>query len=250
MDRNDALFTVHLGDFNTPDETNCSRDHFESVADILKMGPLPTFALSGDNDYLDCPSRSKAWNQYLDIFVGLEDEWDHDIDVNRFTQGSSSRPGGRELFAFYEQGILFVSTVVMNGDGFGNRAEVSKDWIQGNLVEYKDDDDFRGVIIFSHAERSSNVESFLEDVKAVFEDKEVDVPVLYLCGDRHRFQTVGGYAGWGQLDYVSVDKGGCANPILVEVADPGDSLSGSNVFGNGLFRINRRGGRYDSGACG
>ena len=245
MSGGDALFTVHLGDFNTPDDTGCSTSHFESVADILAEGPVATFVLAGDNDYLDCPNEDDAWSRYKDTFVGFEDEWSHSIGVDRKSGGSSSGPGGRELFAFYKEGILFVSTVLMNGSGWSGRASASKSWIQDKLGDYKDESDFRGVVIFSHAEDSSNLEDFFDDIEDIFDAEEVDVPVLYLCGDRHRYIRQYGYNGWDRLDYVSVDKGGCANPILVEVADEGDSFgSGSNVFGDGLYKIDRRGGRY------
>lgn len=246
----DALFTVHLGDYNTPATTGCSASHFERIADILSQGPVTTFVLAGDNDYLDCPSPNAAWSHYKNTFVGFEDGWNSSIDVDRKSGGPSSRPGGSELFAFYEEGVLFVSTVLMNGGGWSSRASASKSWIQEKLRDYKDENDFRGVIIFSHAEGSSNLEDFFDDIEDIFGAEEVDVPVLYLCGDRHRYVRQKGYNGWDQLDYVSVDKGGCANPILVEVADDGDSFgSGGDVFGGGLYKINRRGGRYVSSRC-
>lgn len=115
LDGNDALFTVHLGDFNAPDDTGCSSSHFQNVANILADGPVTTFVLVGDNDYLECSNENEAWSRYKDTFDGFEDKWNHSLAVDRKSGGSSSGPGGSELFAFYEDGILFVSTILMNG---------------------------------------------------------------------------------------------------------------------------------------
>jgi len=249
----EAVFTVHLGDFNTPGDTDCELDHFRNVRDILAEGPLPTFVLAGDNDSLDCPDKDKAWDNYIDTFVGFEDDaWNLDLNVNRRSGGSSS-PGGGEMFSFYEQRILFISMALMNksssesSSAFSGRLSASKDWVEENLQDYANDD-VRGVVLFSHAEMNSDFNGFFGDLEDLFADVGFgDVSVLYMCGDRHRYRTFRGAYGWDQLDYISVDKGGCAAPLLVEVAPEGESFfSGSSVFGDGLFRVDRRGGRYSS----
>ena len=254
-DIDEALFLIHLGDFNQPQQTDCDLNHFQSVRDILAQSPVPTLVMAGDNDYQECPSKDEAWENYLDTFVGFEeDEWDPEFDVDRNSGGSSSRPGGRDLFSFYEKGILFISTALLNksdresSSDFQDRLEASEDWVRENLRRYQNDDP-RGVVLFGHAEKNDSLENFFgQALKDMFEEEGYgDINALYLCGDRHRYRTTRGLFGWDKLDYISVDQGGCAAPILVEVA-PEDELfsSDSNVFGGGLFRIDRRGGRYSS----
>ena len=253
MDGSAAKFTVHLGDMQRGTETGCPLSRFQNVRDILERGPLPTFVLAGDNDYLECPNRKAAWQNYLDTFVGFEDQWSHNIDVYRRTSGSSNAPGGEEMFAFYEEGILFVSLAVMRGGGnFNTRVSASKDWLENNLEEYKDDEYFRGVIMFSHAEEDNQLDSFFDDIGDIFENAGVDVPAAYLCGDAHHFRV---RKNSYYFTYIQVDQGACADPLLIEVAPLVDGVTelfdtgSSRVFGDGLFRYDRQGGSYGFGKC-
>lgn len=219
----------------------------------MAEGPLPTFVLAGDNDYLECPEEDRAWQRYLDTFVGFEEEeWSTKLDVDRRDRDSNV-PGGREMFAFYEKGILFISMALLNMKNakpdflFDERLAVSTSWVEENLDKYKDDD-LQGVVLLSHAEKSNDLKPYLEnDLKAVFDDAGVDVPILYLCGDSHRFDIKRGLY-WDQFNYVTVDRGACADPLLVEVAGTQplerDRPDMQYLVGGGLFRIDRQDGRY------
>ena len=55
-----ASFLVHVGDMQKSYRTQCSRDRFEHVREMLRKSPLSTFVLCGDNDYLDCKESEKA----------------------------------------------------------------------------------------------------------------------------------------------------------------------------------------------
>jgi len=265
-----ASFTVHVGDYNKPDDTKCSREHFEKVYDILWNGPLPTFVLAGDNDFLDCPDKEEAWDRYLETFVDFEREWDgnlpegaRELDVKRWNYdveldgyGSVARP---EMFAFYEDGILFISLAILNkgdeDDEFDERVDVSTSWVKRSVSEFKDDG-LRGIVLFSHAEDSDDLEDFFEDdLKSVMDYYDIDVPVVYICGDNHEWDLDKKY--WKGFIYVQLDQGGCGDPLLIEVAPVVDgetqwfesAASSQYIIGDGLFRIDRQDGRYDSKDC-
>ena len=135
---------------------------------------------------------------------------------------------------------------------------MSLSWAQRRLREYGDADDFRGVVFFSHAEDSKDLEDFFEDdLRDLFYDENIDVPVLYLCGDSHSWDIEEGKYRWSEFTYVSVDRGACADPLLIEVAPVidgetqyfEDEGSRQYIVGDGLFRIDRQSGRYNSKDC-
>jgi hypothetical protein len=78
--------------------------------------------------------------------------------------------------------------------------------------EYVSENVFRGVVLFSHAEHSGDLEHFFED------DENANAPVLYLCGDSHYWDIEEGKHSWSEFTSVSVDRGACADPLLIEVA--------------------------------
>lgn len=228
----ESLFMVHLGDFNHPDDTDCQQSHFNDISDILWNAPLPTFVLAGDNDFLECPDEEDAWYNYLNTFLNYEEEWseyrklnnvlrwDYDAYVDGY--GQVSRP---DMFAFYQEGILFMSLALLNmknedpDRNFREREAVSLSWARRRLREYVSEKDFRGVVLFSHAEHSGDLEQFFEDdLRQVFDDENANVPVLYLCGDSHYWDIEEGKYSWSEFTYVSVDRGACADPLLIEVA--------------------------------
>ena len=91
----------------------------------------------------------------------------------------------------------------------------------------------------------------------MFDDENANVPVLYLCGDSHYWDIEEGKYSWSEFTYVSVDRGACADPLLIEVAPV---IEGEThllkvravrqyIVGDGLFRIDRQSGRYTSKEC-
>lgn len=222
----------------------------------------------GDNDYFECPNRDEAWNRYLSTFTYFEHEWNggSNMNVSRWDYqaqvdgyGTLSRP---DMFSFYKEGILFISLALLNmknepPDGaFYEREAISLSWIKRHLQEYQDRG-LRGIVMFSHAEESSDLDGFFNvDLKGAFDALGINVPVLYLCGDSHRWNIdVGKY--WSQFTYVSVDRGACADPLLIEIAPVVNGEmqylqhEGGNQFiaGDGLFCIDRQRGRYNNEDC-
>lgn len=245
-----AKFLVHVGDLQKVSETKCNKSHLQDVRMIFRENsPLPTFVLAGDNDYLDCPNKEDAWNNYVNEFVGFEKEWDGCPEVSRH----------REMFAFEEDHILFLSMTLMNmssgkpDDLFRKRLADSKAWVKKQLYTHKNSD-LRGIVMFGHAMISSDLRPFFQDeLKAVFSAVGLEnVPVLYICGDGHKFKIDKGIENWSKFNRLQVDNGGEADPLLVEIRPSGgwadaarEARSGKQyTVGNGMFRIDRQNGRY------
>jgi hypothetical protein len=64
-------FTVHVGDIQKVDETQCNESAYELASDLMRKGPLPTLVLPGDNDYYDCPDRAGAFDLFIKYFGSL-----------------------------------------------------------------------------------------------------------------------------------------------------------------------------------
>ena len=271
-----ASFTVHLGDMQRGSETGCPLSQLEKVYNILWNGPLPTFVLAGDNDVLECNDEEDAWENYFDTFVDFEQEWRgslpsgaREFDVYRWDQEREVEGYGdivrRDMFAFFEDGILFTSMALLNvkrgkpDDAFYERLAVSYSWVEKNLQKYKNEG-LRGVVLFSHAEESDDLEGFFGyDLQDLFYYEDVYVPVLYICGDAHKWNIHSGMFDWDEFTYIQVDNGACADPLIIEVAplinggtqpfDSSDSSSSQYLAGDGLFRIDRQYGRYEYKEC-
>lgn len=268
-----ATFVVHVGDMQKSQRTNCELSYFYRIANILLQGPLPTFVQVGDNDYLDCPDKTAAFDNYLNTFVGFEGNWTHSLNVDRWTTlepvpmeyDIARMASNPEMFAFLEDGILFMGYTLLNmnldqGEQpdqlFYERLEDSKAWVRKQLTEKQQQGRIRGVVMFSHAMVSPDIRPFFEDLKDMFTNAGVYAPVLYIHGDGHDFKInteLGSNLGWPQLTRVEVDQGAYADPLLITVApDLGgivQNLVADNsglqfVVGNGMFLIDRQNGRY------
>lgn len=262
------------------ERTGCQQGFYDSVKNILSLGPLPTFALAGDNDYLDCPNPDLAWGYYLDAFSDFDQEWLYRLpsgvpslgvdrwllpenvplepNVTRWTTRS-------EMFSFTEEGVLFLSMTLMHVPDdlppdtlFQERLADSKVWVTQQVTKAAASGDrLRGVVMFGHARIASYLRPFFMELRQIFYDAFIFAPVLYIHGDGHKFnwnENFGRNIGWPQFVDIQVDQGAYADPLLVEVAlSQGGILQplisnnpNQYIAGNGLFRIDRQRGRYPS----
>lgn len=262
------------------ERTGCQQGYYQSVKNILSRGPLPTFVLAGDNDYLDCPNPDIAWGHYLDAFIDFDEEWFYRLpagvsplgvdrwllpenvpleeNVTRWTTRS-------EMFSFLEDGILFLSMTLMHVPDdlppdqlFQERLADSKTWVKQQITEAAAANDrLRGVVMFGHARIAGYLRPFFMELKQIFYDAFIFAPVLYIHGDGHKFNwndNFGRNIGWPQFIDLQVDQGAYADPLLVEVALSQDGIlqplisnnPNQYIAGNGLFRIDRQNGRYPS----
>lgn len=57
----DALFIMHLGNFNDPDQMNCGRPHHKKYSESLTNNTkLPVFIIPGDKDIAECNDEKEA----------------------------------------------------------------------------------------------------------------------------------------------------------------------------------------------
>lgn len=279
-----ASFLVHVGDWQKPYRTNCSPTHFASIANLFREeSPLPSYVLAGDNDYLDCKDPNVAWEQYLENFVGLEQDFKDSIpagvphpDAKRWEDRRWIEGGydakRKEMFSFVQSDVLFLSVTLLNmgmkvendptkgrakpDNLFYERLAVSKAWLKKNLEDYSDRK-LRGIVMFGHAMISDDLKPFFGDEvrKVVFDQGLGDAPFMYVCGDGHEFAIGKGLPGWSQFTRVMVDNGAAADPLRIDIAPvidgrtyalnvDGNSGSEQFILGHGLFRIDRQKGRY------
>jgi hypothetical protein len=266
-----ASFIVHVGDMMNPQQSECALGFYATVRTMLNLAPLPTFVLAGDNDSLDCPSAETAWGHYQDHFVDFEQEWAVQqrqerapyLDVSKVERNANSS----EMFSFIEDQILFLSVNLMNmpsgedaDDAFDTRLATSKAWVTKQLAEKFHQNAIRGVVMFGHAVLTGDVRIFFVDIKDVFTQAQVIVPILYMHGDGHQFFINDSFAQdneWGNFTAIQVEQGARADPLLVTVAMVKNGIMEplvaendmQTIVGNGLFRIDQQAGCYDVDVC-
>lgn len=259
-----ALFVIHLGDLQKCKVTNCSEEAFVKTKDYLLQLPLTTLVIPGDNDYHLCPNPKAGWHHFENHFIHSERDWKY-LDLVRSLPFNVTRWEKRpEMFVFVRAGVLFLSVNLVDvrpkrkdlQEEYDARMQDNLFWVRTNVKEMALRKDFRGVIIFGHSIRSPDTRPFFDGLEAIFKGKLLLIPVLYMHGDGHQFKIDDRFAqttGWDSYRAVQVDRGGAADPILVEVA----RVVGSKtvplvkekemhyVLGDGLYRIDRRMGLYE-----
>ena len=253
------LFTVHVGDIQKVDRTNCAESHYERVASMLRIGHLPTLVLPGDNDWYDCEDREASFSFFQQHLVSLEQDWQHELPIVR----SKERP---ELFCFENNGILFLSIHLINGrvqdesaDSRSARMEMNQEWVTKQLDNYFGKMRIRGVILLGHSLRSPRTRPFFEALATNFLNvpERLKVPVIYLHGDGHKWdvdQKFSHQLGWKYYYDIQVDQGAFADPCIVEVAKQVNGKliplrqehENQHLLGKGLVRIDRQRGLYTS----
>lgn len=250
------LFTTHVGDFQKPSRTNCRESAYSKARNYLQSGPVPTFVLAGDNDYVDCPNPETAYGLYSKYFNFFENFWNHDLGVIRMEK----RP---EMFAIRKYGVLYIGVHLIDAKPDGGaaleewnaRMQANIDWFSQNVEDYSEG--LRGVIVFGHALRSPGTRPFFVGIHSSFlsDPARFDLPILYLHGDGHRWDVdlrLTNELIWPGFRNIQVDQGAYADPCIVEVAEVVDGATVplvaehplQYVFGDGLFRIDRQRGRY------
>ena len=67
----DGEFIVHVGDIMKATRHLCHASQYELVDNILLQSPLPLFIIPGDNEHMDCPDQSIAWDFWMQHFLSL-----------------------------------------------------------------------------------------------------------------------------------------------------------------------------------
>ena len=256
--RDHMLFTVHVGDIQKVQRTNCSESHYQHVADVLRAGPLPTLVIPGDNDWFDCPDREASFSHFSTHLTGLDRDWNHQLPLVRHAKHP-------ELFAMEQNGILFLSIHLINApikdespNLWADRMQRNQDWVTHTLDAYFSKSSMiRGVVVLGHSLRSPRTRPFFEFLATHFvrNRQRLKIPVVYLHGDGHDWDVdykFNHQLGWKYFYDVQVDQGAKADPCIVEFAKQVNGkmiplrLENDNqlLLGRGLVRIDRQRGRY------
>uniref|UniRef100_A0A7S2U6K6 Calcineurin-like phosphoesterase domain-containing protein n=1 Tax=Attheya septentrionalis TaxID=420275 RepID=A0A7S2U6K6_9STRA len=272
-----AKFLIHVGDIQSGQTSMCRESFYKQAYDIfLQQSPLPTMMLAGDNDWNACPKAKDGWRKYASYFIGLEKSWaaHKTLGVKRW---NDVRP---ENFVFSISGVLIVSvnlvgTPILDRNEWDQRNADNVFWVKKGVADYlkNDQGELRAVMVLGHAMMRPTIVSFFQGIREIFMTNDggykegFQIPVIYLHGDGHKFAItntagVNGHKSkarqkfvkdldWDQFTDIQVDKGQLAPPIKIEVAGVKDPLLEVHnidqyVLGDGLIRIDRRGGHYQT----
>jgi Calcineurin-like phosphoesterase len=211
-------FLVHLGDIKS-EHTPCGQLALDEADSILRGSPVPVFIIVGDNEYNDCyniaPSRAlELWRNSFSRY-DLK-YWKHEIEVEQM----ATRP---ETFSFVYKLTLFIGLNLVAGDvrdldEWNTRLDEQVKWVKGLMMKNKSS--IHSVVLFGHADPVQHHSRFFKPL-SVFLQKDFPerIPVLYLCGDAHK---------WGyDPGYLKVDNslrvrlsGGIREPIVKITVDP------------------------------
>jgi len=205
-------FLIHLGDFK-PGNSKCDQSRIDQLDDVLKMSPVPVFIVVGDNEYNDCRNISprKALTHWRNAFERYDVRyWNHDFKVTQL----HNRP---EIFAFVNKRTLFLGLNLVGGrvhdkQEWADRHADQLSWVKDLMWENKKE--IHSVVLFGHA-NPGRIHSDFFNPFAVF----TDIPVLYMCGDAHKWAY--------NLKYLGVDNwlrvrltGHMGEPIVKITVDP------------------------------
>ncbi len=251
------LFTVHVGDIQKVQRTNCAESHYQHIANVLKAGHRPTFIIPGDNDWFDCPDRDASFSFFTRHLTRLDQNWNHQLPVIR----NEHHP---ELFAMEHSGILFLSIHLINGQVkdeskklWSARMKRNEDWVAQTLDAYFAKMPIRCVVVLGHSLRSPRTRPFFENLATHFlkDPERLKVPVVYLHGDGHKWDVDSKFSHqleWKYFYDVQIDQGAYADPCIVEFSKQIDGKTvplrlqndDQLLLGRGMVRINRQRGRY------
>jgi hypothetical protein len=212
-------FLVHLGDI-TRGNVDCDEEYYTAIKDIMLESKVPAFIVPGDNEWNDCGSqleREDAWNLWSTHLMGLENNWNHTLDVIR-------QPDYEENFYFIRKrtlifGLNIVGGRVHDADEWRLRLSGEVNWMR-QIVKRNVPMNADGIIIMAHAKPTSNHVLFFDPLRDFVRDELQNfIPVMYLHGDGHDFIHTPNF--YDQPNFVRIQhEGGVRDPILKILADP------------------------------
>jgi len=252
----------HLGDTQKVSNSLCAESAYERASYLISKGPAPTFVVPGNNDWYDCPRRDEAFSFFMkhfgpDFVFKWHAEHYENLDIQR-------PKDNQELFNFYVEGIIFIGVHLIDAPINtesktlrDERMKASMEWLSTSVETNFARREIRGVVIIGHAGRSERNKLFFSHMAKYFAgiSSRQEIPVVYLHGDGLTYeidQTLSDDLSWDYFHDIQIEQSGLADPVIFDVSSGihafrnGDDNDMVTTFGNGLFRLDRRQGRYDN----
>ena len=218
-------FLIHLGDIKSK-RTKCGQAKLDRMDRILKQSPVPVFLLVGDNEYNDCTNipPSLALDLWRNKFVRYDiKHWSHVFQVEQL----SKHP---ETFAFVHKRTLFIGLNIVGGsvhdkEEWHDRLQDQLIWVKGLMM--KNTNLARSVVIFGHADpRAKHAAFFTPFTRFLSDEFPRSIPVLYLCGDFHKWSYDPGFFKVDNSLRVRL-TGGTKEAVVKITVDPDGRDSGA-----------------------
>lgn len=212
----DVDFLVHLGDIKSGKST-CNQTVINKVDALMRLAPVPVLMVIGDNEFNDCINPKTALNMWRKKFVGYYAKyWTPKFVVNQM-------PNRSEVFSFVNKNTLFIGLNLVGGlvhnlTEWNTRHADQLAWIKPLMLAHGSS--VHSVVIFGHADPGGNQASFINPfVVFLRETFPKTIPVLYLCGDAHRWANNTAYLNVPNLFRVRL-TGGVTEKINKITVDP------------------------------
>jgi hypothetical protein len=236
----DAEFVVFIGDMRSaaPDKV-CVKEEYEEVGALFRLSGAPVFSLVGDNDWSDCPNQDEGLQMWRDEFVGFESKyWSHSFIIKRHQDYS-------DTFTFEHKGVLFIGLNIVGGDVYDasewrTRLTTQSEWTINLIREYYTSRSSVGrVVIFAHANPNERHNSFFLPLQSFISEELLNqLPIVYICGDKHAWYYEPNY--YGQTSWLRIIVTGLGEEPLLKV-----TLQPTGTYDDPVnaFQIDRRLGR-------
>ncbi|KAL3942328.1 MAG: hypothetical protein SGBAC_003462 [Bacillariaceae sp.] len=176
----DADFLVHLGNFQDASVTRCDEKRYDMAADLFKRSVLPTFAVPGSEDWVECLDPTDSLEVWRERFVEFEQNFDFEGQVYR----NEDYP---ENFAVLRSGVLFVGLHMVSGPSVdpdeweARRVSMLKFYFG---MANRNKDNFRAVVLMGNSSEKPQLQPFFDDFFKSLDP--IGKPVLYLHANEEK----------------------------------------------------------------
>lgn len=248
----DAQFIIHVGDIFKRGRYECVRKTYQNVADMfVKLSPIPTIVLPGDNDIYDCDDWQEAEELWESTFLGFEQNWDTRYNFPSTVLRQDSR---QENFSFTYADVLFIGmNIIASSEGEtgareDDRFDDCREWMEDTVSAHvRSTSDLRAVVFLGHADKFPDLFERAEEMLA-----HTKVPALYIHGNGHEWEMEKPISKWNEYLRIQVDQGGEAPPLKVTIRGTTAEAKASPFYApynyqymhTSNIKLDRQGGRY------
>ena len=134
----DALL-LHLGDWNSPAETNCSPESYQQVSDLFSASSVPVYFVPGDNELNDCADFEQAQQEWDATLLDYERQFWPNPSWEIYRDDDRGLP---ENYVFEVNGVVFCGLHLVGGRvrdtaEWNTRLDENLAWIAENYEWYR-----------------------------------------------------------------------------------------------------------------